>query len=119
MEWETFFDDDFFVWFQEQEEKLREEILAHTFLLKKLGPHLGRPKVDTLENTSIKNLKEIRIQYKGEPWRVLFAFDPKRRAILLVGGNKSGDKRWYKTNILIAEKRFKNYLKNMEKENGN
>lgn len=47
-------------------------------------------------------MKEIRIQYKGKPWRILFIFDPKRQAILLVGGNKTGNKRWYKENIPLA-----------------
>jgi hypothetical protein len=62
-------------------------------------------------------MKEIRIQYQGNPWRILFIFDPQRQAILLVGGNKSGKKRWYKENIAIAEKRYKNYLKTVEDQN--
>lgn len=119
MEWEVLFDDDFFIWFQNQEEKLKKEILVNTILLEKLGPHLGRPKVDTIKGTSIGNLKEIRIQYKGDPWRILFAFDPKRRAILLIGGNKSCNERWYKTNIPIAEERFSNHLRAMGDKNGN
>jgi len=76
----------------------------------KLRPALGRPRVDTIEGSSFKNMKELRIQYKGEPWRVLFAFDPHRQAILLVGGNKSGNKRWYKENIPIADQRYQKYL---------
>ncbi|MBS0186182.1 MAG: type II toxin-antitoxin system RelE/ParE family toxin [Proteobacteria bacterium] len=94
---------------------MQEEILAGTRLLRKYGPHLGRPHVDTLSGTSLKNLKELRIQYKGDPWRILFAFDPKRCAILLVGGNKGRDKKWYHTHIPLAEMRFKKHLKKMEK----
>ena len=60
--------------------------------------------------------KELRIQYKGEPWRVLFAFDPHRQAILLVGGNKSGNKRWYKENIPIADQRYQKYLEKLKEE---
>lgn len=54
--------------------------------------------------------------YKGDPWRILFAFDPERQAILLVGGNKTGNKRWYKENIAIAERRYENYLEQLKEE---
>lgn len=59
-------------------------------------------------------MMELRIQFHGDPWRILFAFDPKRRAILLVGGNKRGDKRWYKKNLAIADERFQRHLKRLE-----
>jgi hypothetical protein len=62
-------------------------------------------------------MKELRIQYQGEPWRILFAFDPLRQAILLVGGNKSGNNRWYQENIPIAEQRYERYLETLEEEN--
>jgi hypothetical protein len=60
-------------------------------------------------------MKELRVQFKGSPWRILFAFDPERKAILLVGGNKQGNKRWYKENIPIADKRFKDYLEQLKR----
>jgi len=56
------------------------------------------------------------LQYQGDPWRILFAFDAKRSAILLVGGSKGGDKRWYKTNIPIADARYTEHLKLLEKK---
>jgi hypothetical protein len=90
MEWNIIFDPDFRFWFYQQEQGLQNEVFAVLTVLMKLGPALGRPRVDTIEGASFKNMKELRIQYKGEPWRVLFAFDPHRQAILLVGGNKSG-----------------------------
>ena len=116
MEWNIIFEPDFRVWFYQQEQELQEEIFSVLSLLRESGPALGRPRVDTLEGSSVKNMKELRIQYKGEPWRILFAFDPKRQAILLVGGNKTGDKRWYKENIAIAERRYQNYLENLKEE---
>ena len=79
-----------------------------------MGPHLGRPYVDTLEGSAFTNMKELRIQFHGDPWRVLFAFDPNCAAILLVGGNKQGDKRWYKKNLAIADGRFQRHLKRLE-----
>jgi hypothetical protein len=62
-------------------------------------------------------MNELRIQYQGEPWRILFAFDPQRQAILLVGGNKTGNKRWYEENLPIAERRYEQYLETLEEEN--
>ena len=58
-------------------------------------------------------MKELRIQYRGEPWRVLFAFDLRRAAILLVGGNKRGNKRWYEDQIRIADRRFRRHLESL------
>jgi hypothetical protein len=59
-------------------------------------------------------MKELRVQYKGDPWRILFAFDPVRRAILLVGGDKTGDDRWYKKNIPLADARFDKHLEQVK-----
>jgi DNA-binding XRE family transcriptional regulator len=83
-------------WLLSLEDPIQDELLASFDLLRAYGPTLGRPKVDTLNGSRYPNMKELRVQYKGDPWRILFAFDPKRSAILLVGGDKGGDKRWYK-----------------------
>lgn len=90
----------------------------HAEFLSKFGPGLGRPQVDTIKGSKLSNLKELRVQHRGEPWRVLFVFDPKRQAILLVGGCKQGNPRWYKEVIPIAERRYKRHLKELEKDNG-
>ena len=65
----------------------------------------------------LSNLKELRVQYKGEPYRILFAFDPMREALLLVGGNKAGNKNWYDEMIPVAEEIFERHLKTL-KEGG-
>jgi hypothetical protein len=116
MEWNVIFDPDFRVWFYEQEQGFQDEAFAVITILAESGPMLGRPRVDTLNASAFKNLKELRIQYQGQPWRILFAFDPKRQAILLVGGNKTGDDRWYQKNIPIAEERYSRYLETLEEE---
>lgn len=67
---------------------------------------MGRPYCDTLKGTTSGKLKELRVQVGGDPYRVLFAFDSERCAILLVGGNKRGKKRWYEIHVPQAEKRF-------------
>jgi hypothetical protein len=117
MAWNVVFDPDFKIWFYRQEQGFQDESFAVLSVLEEFGPKLGRPRVDTLEASAFQNMKELRIQYKGVPWRILFAFDPKRQAILLVGGNKTGNKRWYKENIPIADKRYKKYLEMLKEGN--
>jgi hypothetical protein len=114
MEWDVQFDPEFAEWLAALDEDLRREIVALAVLLRQRGPHLGRPYVDTLEDSEFSNMKELRVQFRGDPWRVLFAFDPNRTAILLVGGNKRGDKRWYKKHIPIADEKFRRHLDNLE-----
>ncbi len=116
MDWDVQFDAAFLVWFEGLIEALQDEILAHVALLRDRGPQLGRPFVDMVEGSSHTNMKELRVQFKGDPWRILFAFDPARTAILLVGGNKRGDKRWYKKHLPIADERFKQHLNRLKQE---
>ncbi len=104
-------------WFIPLEEALQDDILFVVRLLEEHGPQLRRPYADTLEGTSLSNLKELRVQHRGDPYRILFAFDPKREALLLIGGNKAGDKRWYKRMIPLAETIFERHLASLEKEN--
>jgi len=117
-EWQVLLDTDFKIWLLAQEEDIQTAVFAHIGLLKAFGPSLGRPHVDTLKGSQLPNLKELRVQVQGNPWRVLFVFDPKRRAILLVGGNKRGDAKWYKKAIPLAEQRYQQHLQQMEKDNG-
>ncbi|HEY2154213.1 MAG TPA: type II toxin-antitoxin system RelE/ParE family toxin [Isosphaeraceae bacterium] len=108
------YDEDFAAWLEDADSGLRVAILAHVELLKERGPHLGRPYVDSVKDSEYSNMKELRVQYRGDPWRVLFAFDPRREAVLLLGGNKAGDKRWYKANVPIADERFRRHLASSE-----
>jgi hypothetical protein len=108
------FDDKFAAWFEGLAEALQDEILAYVVVLRKYGPQLGRPYVDTVKESKFTNMKELRVQFRGDPWRILFAFDPNRAAILLIGGNKRGDKRWYKKHLPIADERFKQHLERLK-----
>jgi hypothetical protein len=63
-------------------------------------------------------LRELRIQHLGRPYRVLYAFDPSRAAILLVGGDKTGNNRWYEIFVPLADRLYDEYLKELEKDNG-
>jgi hypothetical protein len=97
--------DEFEPEFNNLHEDVRTEILALSRLLQQFGPQLGRPRVDTLNGSRHANMKELRFSATDGEWRAAFAFDPKRKAILLVAGDKSGgsEKKFYKQ--LIAKKR--------------
>jgi len=114
MGWKVAFDEDFFAWLQGEEDRVRIAILKRIELLAQIGPSLGRPHVDTVQGSAYPNMKELRVQIGGDPWRIFFAFDPKRSAILLVGGNKVGDKRFYEVNIPIADARYARHLDGLE-----
>lgn len=97
-------------WRDDQEEDLQDEAAAQLEVLKQFGPTLGRPRVDTLKDSKLANLKELRFFFKGAPIRILFAFDPKQQGVIILAGDKTGDKRWYKTNIPMAEKLYAEHL---------
>lgn len=107
--------DEFATWLDAQDEERRIKILGHLALLEERGPLLGRPYVDTLKGSKVPNLKELRVQHKAEPIRILFAFDPKQQAVVILGGSKQADKRWYETNIPLAEEMFFDYLERQRK----
>lgn len=112
MSWTVLFHDAFDAEFQALDEALQDELLAHAKLLAEFGPNLGRPTVDGLKGSKHANMKELRFDGGGGVWRVAFAFDPKRQAILLVGGDKGGadQRRFYKRLIAVADKRFDEHL---------
>ena len=97
----------------------REAILKNIIILKEIGPNLGRPYVDTLKQSRHKNMKELRIQNKKRLFRILFIFDPDRKAVLLIGGDKYGDKRFYEKIVPIADNLFDKYLASRRKNENN
>ncbi|MHB1796062.1 MAG: type II toxin-antitoxin system RelE/ParE family toxin [Acidobacteriaceae bacterium] len=118
MEWTVLIDDEFEPEFFALPREVQDETLAMTRLLQHFGPHLGRPRVDTLKESQHSNMKELRFDAADGVWRVAFAFDPKRRAILLVAGDKSGgnQKRFYRELIRKADRRFDAHLERVKKE---
>lgn len=113
--WEVKGTDLFDAWFEEQTEALQDEVLAALAILSEFGPNLGRPYVDTLNGSKHPNMKELRIQFEGNPIRAFFAFDPTRQAIVLCAGDKTGlnEKRFYKSMIKLADAEYSNHLKKM------
>jgi hypothetical protein len=111
--WTIEFHDDFYAEFNSWSEVAQDAVLSTMVKLRLFGPSLGRPSVDTLKGSQFSNMKELRVDAEGGVWRIAFAFDPKRRAILLTGGNKTGisKDRFYATLIRVADERYKKHLR--------
>ena len=103
------------LWLDVIDEGDYERIIDSLKVLREIGPSLGRPRVDRIKNSQLHNLKELRPI--GSNLRLLFIFDPKREAIVLCAGDKSGKwNSWYDENIVIAEERYRRYLNGGYKE---
>lgn len=118
VEWEVEFHEDFDPEFDDLPEDVQDVLLAHARLLETVGPQLGRPTADTLNDSRYANMKELRFNADGGVWRVAFAFDPSRRGILLVCGDKSGvnQKRFYRDLIHKADSRYDAHLAKLKKK---
>jgi hypothetical protein len=117
MRWEVLYHVAFVDEFRRFTPSVQDEIVALTELLSAAGPSLRRPHADTLKGSRFVNMKELRFDADGGAWRLAYAFDPKRRAILLVAGDKSGvsGKRFYKGLIARADERFAAYLEELKR----
>lgn len=120
MQWEVVFHDAFAAEFRELAEAVQDELLAHALLLETFGPQLKRPRADTLNGSKHANMKELRFDADGGAWRAAFAFDPERKAILLVAGDKVGvsQKRFYRRLIARADERFDEHLASLNPNRG-
>jgi hypothetical protein len=115
MSWEIEASDEFIAWYDALTRGERKAIARNVEVLEQEGPDLGRPQVDTLKGSKIPNLKELRVQHEGRPIRVLFVFDPRRVGYLILGGDKTGDNRWYETFIPIAEAIYQQHLREIRR----
>jgi hypothetical protein len=102
----------------EEPESVQDAVFTIAEVLKHNGPQLGRPYTDTLNGSAYPNMKELRITLPDGEWRVAFAFDPKRQAILLTGGSKSGvnQRKFYERLIRVADRRYANHLLKLAKK---
>ena len=112
MAWDVDFHSQFVPEFEALDEEVQDELFALVDALKVFGPQMGRPRVDTLAGSRHANMKELRFDAAGGVWRFAFAFDPRRKAIILCGGDKSGgsQKRFYRQLIDKADARFDAHL---------
>lgn len=118
VEWEVEFTEEFEAWWDKLSVEEQGAIDAKAILLQRVGPSLGRPSADTIRTSRHNNMKELIIQHGGNPYRVFYAFDPCRIAILLIGGIKKDDKKFYGTHVPIADKLYEQHLITIEKEKG-
>jgi hypothetical protein len=116
MDWEVEYTDEFGKWWAALDEGQQEAVSRSVELLRRVGPGLGRPHADTLKGSRHSNMKELRTQQAGVPLRTFFAFDPRRTAILLIGGDKTGDARFYERMIPLADDLYDAYLAELRKE---
>lgn len=121
MSWVVEFCEDYFPEVKALAPAVRRELLVQVHVLRQFGPNLGRPQVDTLYGSRHSNMKELRFQADGGVWRIAFAFDWQRHAVLLVGGSKAGvsSSRFYKLLIKAADSRFDRHLGRLQKEMDN
>jgi hypothetical protein len=110
MAWEVEVTGMFERWWNGLNESEREDVRATVGLLEARGPALPFPYSSAVVTSKYAQMRELRIQHKGRPYRVLYAFDPRRMALLLIGGDKTGSDRWYEENVPIADKLFAQHL---------
>ncbi|MEX2168220.1 MAG: type II toxin-antitoxin system RelE/ParE family toxin [Pirellulales bacterium] len=114
--WEVEYTDEFGAWWKMLTENEQDSVRFSVELLITHGPSLGRPHVDTVNGSKHPNMKELRTQHRGKPIRTFFAFDPLRTAILLIGGEKTGKKRFYDELIPLADRLFDEHLQQLTDE---
>jgi hypothetical protein len=116
MSWNIEYTDEFGDWWSTLDEDQQDSVAVCVTLLEQRGPFLPHPYSSGISGSKHSHMRELRIQHRGDPYRVLYAFDPRRSAILLIGGNKVGDGRWYDVHIPLADKLYDDHLKSLREE---
>ena len=116
MAWEVEYTDEFEQWWNTLSEEEQISLDASVRLLEARGPHLAFPHSSAIEHSKHSHMRELRTQHQGRPYRTLYAFDPRRMAILLIGGDKTGDDRWYEANVPVADRLYDEHLEQLRKE---
>lgn len=110
------FTDEFQAWWDSLSEDEQDDVAVSVRHLEEFGPALGFPHSSKVVTSRFPQMRELRTQSKGRPLRTLYAFDPRRTAVLLIGGDKTGDDRWYATFVPVADRLFDEHLKELRKE---
>jgi len=116
MQWPVEYTDEFGEWWSSLSEDEQVVVAAKVELLEKFGPTLPRPHSDVIVTSRHSNMKELRGKAGESLLRVLYAFDPRRTAILLIGGDKSGNEHWYEEFVPIADRLFEQHLATLKKK---
>jgi len=114
--WEVEGTDEFSAWFGALTADEQVSVGRVVELLVEQGPSLPFPYSSGIGTSRHRHMRELRIQHGGRPYRVLYAFDPRRAAILLLGGDKTGNDRWYDEHVPIADRLYDEYLRELERE---
>ena len=111
MAYEVEFTEDFRAWYEDQLSASEQKSVARVVaMLEQAGPTLPHPYSSGIAGSTVSHLRELRIQHEGRPFRVLYAFDPRRIALLLLGGDKTGNDRWYEQAVPRADALYKQHL---------
>jgi hypothetical protein len=116
MAWEIEYTDEFGEWWESLSDKEQNDVTAVVNLLAERGANLPFPYSSGIVGSKHSQMRELRVQSSGRPLRIFYAFDPRRTAILLTGGDKTGNNRFYETFIAIADRLFDIYLQEIEEE---
>lgn len=117
MDWEIEYTEQFSKWWSNLKEEEQITIDASIRLLEHFGPNLRFPYSSGIEGSKFGQMRELRIQHQGKPYRVLYAFDPRRVGLLLLGGNKQGNKNWYKKFVPVADRLYQQHVKSLKGKN--
>lgn len=118
MSWTVIYSSIFEEWLESCSESLQNETLAHIELLSMMGVNLPFPHSSQIRGTRLSGMRELRFKHEKREIRILYIFDPLRQALLLVGGDKAGSKKWYEKNIPIAERIFGEYMESLKDKGG-
>lgn len=114
--WEVEYTDELGSWWNRLSESEQVFVDASVRLLEEMGPDLGFPHTSGIAGSRHSHMRELRVQHGGRPYRILYAFDPRRHAILLLGGDKTGDKRWYETHVPLADRLYDDHVNTLQRE---
>lgn len=114
--WDVEFTDEFGVWWESLTEEEQDSVAFSVKLLEEYGPTLDHPYSSKVATSKHGHMRELRVQHHGRPYRVLYAFDQRRMAILLLGGDKTGNERWYAENVPKADALYDAHLEVLELE---
>ena len=116
MAWDVEYTDEFGDWWESLSADEQESVAVSVRLLEERCPSLGFPHSRGINGSRHGHMRELRTQHVGRTYRTLYAFDPRRSAILLIGGSKAGDDRWYEINVPLADRLYDEHLEQLRKE---
>ncbi len=114
MAWEVEYTDEFGEWWGGLSDGEQDAIDVVVRMLEEQGPQLGYPHSSGVVSSRHGHMRELRVQHRGQPYRILYAFDPRRTAVLLIGGEKTGDDRWYEAYVRVADRLYDEHLSELQ-----